>query len=194
MKKQFILTLFAVISSLTASYAQSSFAMEYAIGFGGETKSYVSTASFRGVMLEWKGYLQPNVSLGIDAGWNLFYEQRPYDTYTVGTASLSGKQYRTANAVPIYFTFNYFLQPGEHLNPFVGAGVGTLYYHRNTDMGIFYFDEEAWHFSFKPEVGVLVNASPDMDFALSLKYFYGFETSNAGPESYFTFNVGFVFK
>lgn len=39
--------------------------------------------------------------VGVDAGWNVFYEKKDYDTYTGGTESLSGIQYRYQNSVPL---------------------------------------------------------------------------------------------
>ncbi len=175
--------------------AQSSFSVEYAMGFGsGNTKTYMTSPSFRGIIFEYKRYVKPNLSVGGEFGWNAFYERRAFDTYTVGTASYSGVQYHYINATPILATVGYHFKSGEKLNPFVGLGIGTLYLERKTDMGLWTTSVDDWHFALKPELGVLVNTGPDMDILLSGKYFYGFQTNDVSAQSYFTFNIGMVFK
>ena len=155
---------------------------------------FISSTSLRGVTFEYKLYPSPNVSIGIDAGWNHFYERRDYSTYTSGTSSLSGTQFRYANAVPIFVTTSYYLKPGDKINPYIGIGVGTIFVSRYIDMGQFRVLEEGWHFALKPEAGILVNLNPDMDLILGLRYNNAFATSNRDAVDYLTFNIGFVWK
>jgi opacity protein-like surface antigen len=193
MKKILSLLLLVALFS-TAAVAQSSFSIQYSLGFGGSMNDYISSTSVRGATFEYKMYPSPNVSVGLDAGWNHFYERRAYSTYTDGTLSLSGVQFRYANAVPIFVTTSYYLKPGEKINPFIGVGVGTVFMSRYIDMGQYRVTEEAWHFALKPEVGVLVNLSPDMDLILGFRYNNAFDTSDTDAISYMMFNVGFVWK
>jgi outer membrane protein len=195
MKKLFSIVFVIGILAAAPSKAQSTFSVQYSMGFGnGDVKSYISTASFRGVGLEYRYHIEPKFSVGIDMGWNTFYERRAYDTYTSGTVSLSGVQYRYINAAPIYLSANYYLKPDEKLNPFIGLGVGTLYSKRNTDMGLYTLENIAWAFALRPEIGVLINENSGLDVILAGKYNYGFATDGQEAQSYFTFNVGFVFK
>jgi opacity protein-like surface antigen len=193
MKKILFLMLLAASFS-TVAVAQSSFSIQYSLGFGGSMNDYISSTSVRGATFEYKMYPSPNVSVGLDAGWNHFYERRAYSTYTDGTLSLSGVQFRYANAVPIFVTTSYYLKPGEKINPFIGVGVGTVFMSRYIDMGQYRVTEEAWHFALKPEAGVLVNLSPDMDLILGFRYNNAFDTSDTDAISYMMFNVGFVWK
>jgi hypothetical protein len=164
------------------------------MGFGGNMNDFVSSTSLRGTTFEFKLYPQPNISIGIDAGWNHFYERRAYDSYTSGAATYSGVQFRYADAVPIFITTSYYFMPGEHLNPFIGLGFGTMFMSRYLDMGSWRLTEDDWHFAMKPEVGVLVNANPDMDIIFGLRYNNGFATTDTKDQTYLTFNVGFVWK
>lgn len=195
MKKLYYILYAAGIFVASPALAQGSFSAQYSMGFGtGDVKSFVSSPSFRGVTLEYRHFVQPNVSIGGEVGWNVFYERRAHDTYTSGTISLSGVQYRYINAVPIYVTGDYYLKPGEKMNPFVGLGIGTLFTTRATDMNLYRLETDAWAFALRPEVGVLVNVNPDLDFILAGKYNAGFSTADLAAQSYFTFNIGFVFK
>jgi len=179
---------------ITPAFSQSSFSIQYALGFGGTINNYITSTSVRGATFEYKLYPQPNISIGLDAGWNHFYERRALDTYTSGTLSLTGVQYRYANAIPIYLTTSYYLSPGESINPFIGVGVGTIYMDRYTDMGIYRVTEEEWHFALKPEVGVLVSLNPEMDLILAMRFNNAFATSDTMEQNYLAFNVGFVWK
>ena len=164
------------------------------MGFGGTVNNFITSTSLRGATFEYKIYPDPSFSIGLDAGWNHFYERRAYDTYTNGTSSFSGVQFRYADAVPIYASFNYYFSPGNKINPFLGVGLGTIYLSRYVDMGIFRVTEDEWHFGVKPEGGALVNLSPDMDMILSLRYNKAFATQDTDDQSFMTFNVGFVWK
>jgi len=195
MKKLFHIFLAVATFAAAPAIAQSAFSVQYSMGFGsGDVKSYVSSTSFRGASLAYRYFVQPKISVGADIGWNTFYERRAYDTYTSGTISLSGVQYRYINAMPVYLAGDYYLKPGEKINPFVGLGVGTLYTKRNTDMNLYTLENKVWAFALRPEAGVLVNANPGLDIILAGKYNYGFSAGGLEAQSYFTFNIGLVFK
>ncbi len=193
MKKILFLLLVSGVFTVPA-FAQHSFSMQYSMGFGGTINNFITSTSLRGATFEYKIYPDPSFSIGLDAGWNHFYERHAFDTYTSGNTSYSGVQFRYADAVPIYITGNYYFSPGNKVNPFLGVGVGTIYLSRYLDMGIFRITEDEWHFGVKPEGGALVNLSPDMDLILSLRYNKAFATTDTADQSYMTFNIGFVWK
>jgi len=191
MKKIFII-LFSVIA--LSSSGQSITAIQYSMGFGsGDLGDFVGQPSFRGFTIDYRKLVQPNIGVGFDLGWNVFYEEKSYDTYTAGTVSYSGKQYRYNNQFPMLFAADYYLKPGEQINPFAGLGIGTMYSLRNTDMGMFTVEQDAWNFALRPEIGVLFEANPNMSLAVTGKYYYGFEAGDLPAQSYFALNVGFVF-
>lgn len=194
MKKYILaIVLVGIIGSVSAQNYSS---FTYSIGIpSGDLADYISKASFRGVTFEYHNRIQPNIGLGFLVGWNVFYEEKEYDTYTINDASLSGKQWRYSNHIPLLLSANYYLKPQETTNPFVGLGVGTIYSLRNTNMSQYTFQLEAWNFALQPEVGLLYSANPETTLKLSLKYFYGFQAGSEleTPQSYFAVNVGFVF-
>lgn len=196
MKKIIVLTIFCFLFVVNKAYSQQGyFTASYSMGFAsGDLSDYISAASFRGIGFEYRGYLSNNISAGVDVGYNLFYERKDYDTYTQNTMSLSGVQYRYSHQVPILAVSDYMFKPGEKFNPYVGFGLGTIYSHRETDMGTFYTKQTAWHFAIKPEIGLIFEANRAMDLKLSAKYLVGFEAGDLPAESYFTLNFGFVFK
>ncbi len=197
MKRIFNITLVLAASLLafTPALAQSTFSVQYSMGFStGDMQSFISTSSFRGATIEYRNLVTSNISVGGDVSWNVFYERKPSDTYTSGTVSLSGVQYRYVNAVPIFVALDYQFKPGEKINPFVGLGVGTLFTRRNTDMNLYTIQDNVWAFALRPEFGIMFNANAGLDLILAGKYNYGLGAQGMPPQSYFALNVGFVFK
>jgi opacity protein-like surface antigen len=196
MKK--ILYIFLILSGIATTQVnaqQRFFSLQYSIGFGsGDVGDFISSASFRGISMEFREMVTPQIGVGGEVGWNVFYERRAYDSYTSGAQTLTGVQYRYINAVPILAAVDYYFKPEEKINPFVGLGIGTLYNKRNTDMNLYTIETDVWQFALRPEAGVRVMASDNVEFILVGKYFNGFKTSDSDGQSYFTFNIGMVFK
>ena len=194
MKKILFVFLLTGIIAVTQVKAQESFfSIQYSMGFAsGDLKDFNSSASFRGMGFEYKYLMQPAIGVGVETGYNLFYDRMDYATYTRGTQSLSGIQYRYTHAVPVLFTADYYLKPDTQYNPFVGLGIGTLYTYRDLDMGMFTMESDAWQFALRPEVGVMINTN-SVNMIIAAKYFSGFKAGDTEGQQYFTINIGFVF-
>jgi hypothetical protein len=194
MKKIFFVILLTGIITATQVKAQESlFSIQYSMGFGvGDLKDFNSSASFRGMSFEYRYMMQPAIGVGFESGYNLFYDRMDYATYTQGTESLSGIQYRYTHAVPVLAAFDYYLKPDTKFNPFVGLGVGTLYTFRDLDMGMFTMENDVWQFALRPQVGVLIDTGMG-NLILAAKYFSGFKANDTEGQQYFTINVGIVF-
>lgn len=195
MKKIFTIIAFSFLS-MGAIVAQSTFTTSYSVGFAtGDLTDFVTKPSFRGIAFDYRNMIQPNVGLGFTLGWNVFYEEMGRATYTLDNQSLTGKQYRYSNHIPMLVSASYYLKPGEDLNPFVGLGIGTIYTRRNTDMNLYTLEQEAWNFALTPEVGFQFSVDDATAITVSGKYFYGFQAGSelSGAQSYFALNVGFSF-
>ena len=193
MKKFFIIILAAFATS--TAFAQSNTTLSYAIGFPtGDLGDFIGNVSFRGISLDYRYRIQPNLALGTTFGWSTFYEEVASDTYTLGNESLTGKQYRYSNNIPMLATVTYFLSPDEKINPFGTLGIGTMYTRRNTDMNLYTLEEESWNFLIQPEVGAQIGIADHSSLSLSLKYNLGLEAGDL-PENqtYLSLNVGFAF-
>ncbi len=197
MKKIIIAFAFFTLLVFTQSaYSQQPgyWSFQYAMGFGsGDLGEYISQPSFRGGLIEYRKAVKDNVLVGVDVGWNVFYEKKDADTYTSGTESLSGVQYRTQNALPILVSAEYFLYTENTLKPYVGFGIGTMYIERSTDMGQWRLKENPWSFAVKPEVGLLYELSFSTSFKLAAKYYNGFKTGQLDNQGYFSVSAGLAF-
>lgn len=194
MKKIFFALLFTGIIAATQVNAQGNlFSIQYSMGFAtGDLKDFNSSASFRGMSFEYRYMMQPAMGVGFETGYNLFYDRLDYATYTQGTQSLTGIQYRYTHAVPVLAAFDFYLKPDTQFDPFVGLGVGTLYTYRDLDMGMFTMESDVWQFAVRPEVGVMIS-TPSVDLIVAAKYFSGFKANDTEGQQYFSLNVGLVF-
>lgn len=195
MKKITIYIVLIFLLSINHSFAQGNYtSLQYAIGFGsGDLNDYVSQTSFRGILLEYRAYTSPNVKVGIDGGWNVFYEKKDYSTYSFETISLTGVQYRYSSQVPLFLSADYSLNPESETKPYVGLGIGTIYSHRKTDMGVYSYTEEAWQFALKPEVGIIRELSVNSALKVAFKYYGSFNGGGLDAQSYMALSFGFVF-
>lgn len=195
MKKFLVISAFLVMVLAATANAQSLTTTSYSMGLAtGELGDYASNFSGRGVTLDYRKMVQPNVGVGFYTGWNVFYDEKPYDTYVIENKSLSGKQYRYVNSLPIMVAADYFFKPGEDFNPYLGLGAGTIYTDRATDMGIYRFTEEAWSFAFTPQMGFLYSVNRYSGINLAIKYNVGLAAGDFdATQSYVSFNIGYVF-
>ena len=194
MKKIFFVLLLTGVIATTQVNAQGNlFSIQYSVGFStGDLKEFNSSASFRGMSLEYRHMMQPAIGVGFETGYNLFYDRMDYATYTQGTQSLSGIQYRYTHAVPVIAAFDYYLIPDTKYNPFVGLGFGTIYSSRDLDMGMFTMESDVWQFALRPQVGAIIT-TPAADLIIGAKYFSVFKAKDTDGQQYFTINVGLVF-
>jgi hypothetical protein len=196
MKKINYIILSIFLCTATMLTAQSNTYLTYSMGFGtGDLGDFISKPSFRGATLDYRKMIQPNVGVGFSLGWNVFYEEKDYDTYIDGNQSLSGRQFRYSNHVPMLISADYYLNPGESVSPFFGLGTGVMYTRRNTDMNLYTLEREAWNFTLQPQIGVQINNSITSATTILLKYYYGVAAGELDkPQSYISLNVGFVFR
>ena len=176
--------------------AQSNVTTSYVVGFPmGDLTDFIGKTSWRGFSFDYRYTFKPNVALGLNVAWSTFYQELGYGTYTSENASLTGKQFRYSNHVPIVATMTYFLgRPDEPMNPFVSFGLGTMYTRRNTDMNFYTLEQEAWNLLVQPEIGIQYDLGAGVAVAISGKYNYGFEAGDLDdPQSYFALNIGFAF-
>jgi len=192
MKKVLYILVFVTLA--TSAIAQESFmSWQYSIGFGsGDLKDFVGKTSWRGVTYNYNKLVNDGVTIGLEIGWNAFYEEKEAALYTRGDWDFYGKQYRYSNQVPLLFTIGYYPMYDDDFTPFVNVGIGTMYSEDRVTMGTYDIYRDAWPFTLKPELGVQFQTG-GLGLSLSSKYYYGFKTNDLPSQSFFTINIGFVF-
>ena len=196
MRPLVLLVVFALVLTARQAFSQSTFAVQYAINFPlSNTADYIGATSFRGISLDYRYSIQPNIAIGIGTGWYTFYEQKDYGTYSNddGSLAISGLQYRYINSAPILLVGDYYFSPEEKFPLFVGLGIGITYNEVRTQMSQYYVHTDTWQFSLAPEVGVTFAGTTGVSGLLSVRYNNNFKTSELDGQSYLTLNVGVKF-
>jgi len=196
MKKIYILILIMGlgISLSSALFAQSFTSIQYNVGipFGG-LKDHTDQTSWRGMSFEYHRAVTPEITVGANLAYSVFYQRMPYGSYTQGNATLSGVQYRYNNLFPMAINAHYTFGRGE-FRPYAGIGAGTVYDLRNTDMGMISFENREWHFLICPEAGILFSTGPETSIKLNVKYDNAFKTKDADAFGNMNINIGFLFR
>lgn len=195
--KKITLLLFSFLVIKYASSQDVGFILTYPMGFSvGDMDNYISKTSFRGISGELYKRIKPNLDIGIEASWSLFYEKTGRQTVTEGTASINGVQFRYVHVVPLLAQAKYFLKPesGKRIIPYGGLGVGTMYVDKYTDLGLYRIRTDVWQFCVRPEAGIAIQTKHMPDIVAGVKYYAGFETADLKGQSYFSVNVGVMFS
>jgi outer membrane protein W len=161
-----------------------------ALGLG-ETGDYIGRFSWRGFTIDGKYFIDDNITLGWTTGWQTLYEPVS-GTFTDGTRTMTGTQYRYLNILPAMMTANYFFNEDGETQPFVGLGLGTYWVEQKTNMGLFSEKEDHWHFGLAPEVGVLFPVNIQANFYITVRYNNAFPAKESITYSYLGLNVGFL--
>ena len=179
----------------TTSLAQNLMTLKYPIAFTtGDLNEYVEKVSWRGIGFGYRYLADGDIAAGFDLGFQGFYERKDYDTYTVGTASLSGVQYRYQWNTTMTGQVEYILNEGQDFRPFIGIGAGAIYNKRITDFGLYRFTQDPWQFLMKPEIGVSYYMSNGTALLISGEYFAAFDTQDLEGQSFVTLNIGLIFS
>jgi outer membrane protein W len=190
------LALFLV--SLTAGEANAQYqewwtAITYQAGLpGSDTKTIADELSWRGIGLEARTMVKPNVSIGGFIGWNVFNTETD-GTISMAGADISGFQSRFVNAVPLLLTAHVYSSSNRGIRPYLGAGIGTYWIENRLELGRTALTTDNWHFGLAPELGFIIPFETQLETNLSVKYNYAFE-SGGRTHAYWTFGVGFAAK
>ena len=160
----------------------------------GETSDYINNFSWRGINLDVKYYVKDNFTMGVNAGWNL------YNNSTDGVVSeqvsvndknltISAKQYRYINSLPIYVTGSY-IKDLESVILYAGLGVGGQYVAQRIEMGQYIIEKDEFQFAMSPHVGVYIPVSYYMMINLGVQYNQSLTNSDVVKVSNLAFNVG----
>ena len=155
------------------------------------TEDYISAGSYRGFNYEGYRELTPKLAVGWLVGWNIFHIELRNETYVNDNLTVTGNQFRYQNMFPILVRGMYLFGTPAGIRPFIGTGLGVIYNIRRTDIGLYSLETDAWHFSVSPELGIMIPVRESL-ITTSIRYNLGVKARDLGPQSYISFNLGFM--
>lgn len=159
----------------------------------GQTGDFISKYSFRGVSFEGNWEVVDHLTLGINFGWGMLYENtgKMSETFANGNVVITGTQKRYNNFVPILFNAKYHFGDWP-VTPYIGFGFGPTWSEVLKDIGLYEGYDKNWLFTIAPEVGIYVPFTKSFGLNVSGKYLQGFWKEGQDLQT-FTISVGFVF-
>ena len=155
-----------------------------------DTKDFTEGTSWRNFGVDIMAVVNPNTTVGVSFGLNVFDEITP-TVSSISGVEIAGTQFRYINSVPILVNVRRYLGTGGGPRPFIGVGVGPHLMKQRVDVGLWTISEDTWHFGVAPEVGLAVPVGNAVALVVNAKYNY---TASAGDpsrtHSYFGLNIG----
>lgn len=191
---KYLIYLAMMAIAIPASAQNGGFVLSYPVAFPmGNMSDYIGATSFRGINMEFLKRVKEGVEVGLETGWNVFYEKQSEKEYKQGTASVSGIQYRYINAVPILAEAKWYKTSGK-AQPFAGLGLGVLYVDQSTDFGLYRLSNDAWQFCLRPEIGFMFKSEKGVLPYIGVKYYAGFNADELDGQSFISVNIGLMFS
>ncbi len=193
-KNKFILTSVFVVLFGFSSFSQGGgvWNFDYSMGFTmGETNDFISAPSFRGLSIDGRGFVTNSLTVGSSISWNTFYESDGTVTNDVGnTGVINGYNRKYINTMPLMVNSHYYFAQST-IMPYAGISVGTMYIDERNYMGIYYIQNNAWHFALAPELGIIYPfGNGNTGINANIKYNWAAQTKDTPTYSYLTFNIG----
>lgn len=157
---------------------------------------FVEDFSFRGIGLEARYVPQRGGSLsyGFSASWNVLTEKTD-EVVNLPGGDLSGTQLRYVNAIPLLLNLHTYLGSAGGIRPYLGLNAGTWYIERRADVSVVSIEDDNWHLGWAPEIGfVIPMGSPEVGLIANARYNWAFSAGGSGDQTYWGFNLGFVYR
>jgi outer membrane protein W len=158
----------------------------------GETRDFISTASFRGFSFEFGRFFTKKISVGFLFAWNVFHENYPIDTYEFDNLALTGKLYRYINAFPLMVAGRYHFMDESQFRPYLGIASGAVIINKVSDMGLYREQNKNWHFGLAPGAGFIIELGSEAFFNMGARYNHAFK-SGGDTHSWLSFQTGVTF-
>jgi outer membrane protein W len=167
--------------------------VNYAFGLPlGETRDFISNASFRGFSFEFGRFFTGELSFGFLFAWNVFHESLPRDTYELEDMTFTGNLYRYINAFPLLAVARYHFSPDSRFRPYLGLASGAYVVNKVSDFGLHRFEHKNWHFGLAPEAGLIIGIGDEAHVNLGVRYHHAFP-SGGEVHSWLSAQTGITF-
>lgn len=161
----------------------------------GNVADFSGDFSWRGFELDTRFFINENVSMGIQSGWNVFREEsdgvvtQSFEN-DEGVLTLSGKRFRFTNCIPILATAHYHLGEEGDVRPYIGLGVGAYYIEKRVEMGLYEVNTSKTHFGLSPSLGIVIPGYSDGVVHLGVQYHSAFASGDYDGVNSLAFNIG----
>jgi len=195
--KKVIVSLAIVAFSLQAHAQMNNWRMTYDMAIPmGEMSDFISRDSWRGISIDSRFEIKPNITVGFLIGWQVFAQR--FDNITEefnnGNAAVHGTQFRFINTFPMQGNVHYSFGPDFGIRPWVGMGLGTSFSDQRLQVGFYEVRRAIWSLTFTPQAGIDIPIDHSTAFTLSARYNYFLHNNQPFNYSFIVFSAGFKFS
>jgi outer membrane protein W len=163
--------------------------------------NFIEDFSFRGFGIDARYVPERGAkySFGFNASWNVLNEKNDFgterNTISLPTADITGTQLRYFNSIPVLANASYYFGERGGIRPYLGLNAGTYYIERRVDIGVSAIVDDAWHFGWAPEAGIVVPLGrPEVAMLFNVRYNWAFSSGGTGDQKYWGFNIGIAYR
>jgi hypothetical protein len=142
-------------------------------------------------------FVTDDLAVGIEIGWNNYYELEPKKTYEFPEGAVTTDLYKYIYTLPIVLNVAHYFEAGKMLSPYVRLGLGAQYSEQNIYYNIYETTNDNWGFVAIPEAGTIIHfgANNPMGAHLSVRYKYSTNSAeNLGVNNLQTLNFAAGFS
>jgi outer membrane protein W len=195
--KKILLILTFIAAALFSSAQDNSFRITYdvAIPTGQMSSDFINSTSWRGISIDNRWGIKPNLTVGFLLGWQVFAQR--FDNVTEvtsdGLVTFHGTQFRTINSFPLQANAHYYFGEEDGIRPWVGLGIGTAYSDQRMQVGFFETRTNVWSFTTTPQMGIDIPINHQTSFTLHARFNYFNHDAVSFNYSFMVFGAGIKF-
>jgi len=157
---------------------------------------FVNATSFKGFKFETRRMVTPNMSVGFEAGSNVYDQYLPRKTYQIQDGAITTDLYTYVYTLPLALNVHHYFNVSKMVIPYAGLAMGATYSQQKIYYNTYVSQDENWGFLIRPELGALVKFHEGMALLVGARYSYSTNTQSTfhinGIQS-FGLQLGLVF-
>lgn len=157
-KAGFLFVFVLLFSAAQAQQGETKLDIRYNVALPmGDFKNYVSSTSFRGFNASVLHGVSDKVSVGLEAGFQDYYQKYPRQMYHFSDGSdVSAVVSYTIQTIPVLAKLKYNFNTESQIQPYAALGVGGNLIAYNQLYGQFGEQQTKFGFAAKPEAGLFI--------------------------------------
>lgn len=152
---------------------------------------WIKGVSAAGGKIGYRGFLRPDLSVGLDIGWSNFDQYEPTSTKQNPTGAITTDYFHYIYSYSGVVSGQYYFKDSEQdrFFPYAGLGLGAstneyvLYYNIYED------SERSWGFLARPEAGILFRFTEHGSLGIMAAIHYDYSTNKSEKFSYNSFSA-----